>query len=124
MGMKPIAWYKKRKLSIMKRYAFDYRRKRDVADAATIELQTEDSLEVVEINQSSDTTVKLHSDATPVPGDRVILKLSSDGTARTTSFGSGFTGPNVSGAVNKIKVVEFVHDGDNFIAVSAAVQID
>ncbi len=57
-------------------------------------------------------------------GARILFVALSDGTARTTTFGTGFTSPTLAGVISKTKTIEFVYDGTTFKATSAGVQID
>lgn len=52
------------------------------------------------------------------------VKAKSDGTARSLTFGTGFTAPAVSGTISKTKVVSFIYNGTAFLPIAAAVQID
>ncbi len=95
-----------------------------LASAAAIELETSESKSVVTIDLEEDATLALSSDALPSPGDELILKVSSDATARDLTLGTGITAPVIAGVINKTKVQSFVYDGGNFIATGAPVQID
>ena len=57
-------------------------------------------------------------------GARIVFVGLSDTTARTTTFGTGFTSPTLAGVISKTKVIEFVYDGVTFKATSVGVQID
>lgn len=57
-------------------------------------------------------------------GAIVAVKAKSDGTARSLTFGTGFTAPAVAGTISKTKVVSFIYDGANLLPLGAAVQID
>jgi hypothetical protein len=57
-------------------------------------------------------------------GAIVTVKAKSDGTARSVTFGDGFTAPAVAGTISKTKVVSFIYDGASFLPMAAAVQID
>lgn len=111
----------------------DYRKQYDVstaselplASAATIEVDPVNDVEIVEIDLDTDATVNLASDSVRNPGQRVVFKVSSDGTARDLTFGTNFTGPVLEGVINKTKTQEFIWvTGSGFVAVGAPVQLD
>lgn len=89
-----------------------------------MELNVSESRTVVSISMAGNATLKLSADAKPSPGDEVVLKVGSDATARTLTFGDGFTAPALAGAINKTKVQALVYDGAAFVASAAPVQID
>lgn len=108
----------------MKKYAFDSSVLVPVASSPTISLKLNQTQSIVPINLESDATINLDEDSRPNPGDRAVIKASSDATARNLTFGTGFIAPVLAGVINKTKVQEFVYDGSAFIAVAAPVQID
>lgn len=57
-------------------------------------------------------------------GAIVTVKAKSDTTARSVTFGTGFTAPAIAGTISKTKVVSFIYDGSSFLPMGAAVQID
>jgi len=57
-------------------------------------------------------------------GDTVMVKASSGGTAKTVTFGTGFTSPTMAGTQNKSKAMTFMYDGSTFVPVAVAVQLD
>ena len=57
-------------------------------------------------------------------GARILVIALSDGTARTITFGAGFTSPTLAGVISKTKTMEFVYDGTSFKPTSVGVQID
>ena len=95
-----------------------------VTYGSTMSVAPDETREIVTIAMTGDGTLSLSADAKPTLGDELILKVSSDGTARTLAFGTGFTAPSVSGAINKTKVLSLVYDGSTYIATAAAVQIN
>jgi hypothetical protein len=95
-----------------------------VAYAATMEINPTESRTIATIDLTGAGTLDIGDEATPQVGDELILKVSSDGTARDLTLGTGITGPVLTGVINKTKVQTFVYDGSNFIATAAAVQID
>lgn len=111
----------------------DYRKQYDVstaselplASAATIEVDPVNDVEIVEIDLASNATINLAAASVRNPGQRVIFKISSDGTARDTTWGTNFTAPALAGVINKTKVQEFVWvTGSGFVGVGAPIQID
>lgn len=95
-----------------------------VASAATIALDVENSLQHTTIALEEAATINVTPAAGLEPGAILVLKVSSDGTARDLTLGTGITGPALSGVINKTKVVSFIYDGSNFVQMAAAVQID
>lgn len=57
-------------------------------------------------------------------GAIIHVKALSDGTARTVTFGTGFTSPALAGVISKTKVQSFIYDGTTFLPMGAALQID
>ncbi len=57
-------------------------------------------------------------------GDTVMVKASSGGTAKTVTFGTGFSGPTMAGTQNKSKATTFMFDGTSFVQVAVAVTLD
>ena len=95
-----------------------------IAYAAQMQASVTESKSVISIAMAGAGTLTLATDSQPVPGDEIILKVSSDATARDLTFGAGFTAPVLTGVINKTKVQRFVFDGSNFIATGAAFQIN
>lgn len=83
-----------------------------------------ESRSIISIAMTGAGTLSLSSDSKPVPGDEIILKVSSDATARDLTFGTGFQAPILTGVINKIKTQLFVYDGTKFIPTGAAIQIN
>ena len=98
--------------------------KQTLVYAGVIEINPSESVEIFELPLTGAATINIGATAKPTEGDRIILKASSDGTARDVTFGTGITAPVLAGVINKTKVQEFVYDGAGFVAVSAPVQID
>ena len=69
-------------------------------------------------------TLNLTLDQGVKAGSRILFIALSDGTARTTTFGTGFTSPTLAGVISKTKAIEFVYDGTTLKATSVGVQID
>lgn len=69
-------------------------------------------------------TVNLTLDQGIKAGARIVFIALSDTTARTVTFGTGFTSPTLAGVISKTKAIEFVYDGTTFKPTSAGVQID
>jgi hypothetical protein len=95
-----------------------------LAYAATMALVVSESRTIVSIDLTGAGTLDLDSKSTPSIGDELILKVSSDGTARDLTLGTGFTSPVLAGVISKTKVQHFVYDGSKFIPTAAAIQIN
>lgn len=68
-------------------------------------------------------TLNLTIDSETKIGTPIYLRVSSDGTARDLTPGTGMTGTVVAGVINKTKVATYVYDGSAFVHV-ATQQID
>lgn len=108
----------------MKRFKIGYAIALTIAFAAEMLANVSDSVNIITIDMTDAGTLALDAKSKPVVGDRVILKVSSDTTARSLTFGTGFKAPVLAGVISKTKVQEFVYDGSQFIATGAAVQIN
>lgn len=95
-----------------------------VTYAAIMEINPSESRTIVTTALTGAGTLNLGADAKPQIGDELILKVSSDATARDLTLGTGITGPVLAGTINKTKVQSFVYDGTAFIAAGALIQID
>lgn len=95
-----------------------------VADEGTVEINPTESREIISIELETAATLKLGGKAAPQVGDEIILKVTSDGTARDLTFGTGFVAPVLAGAGNKTKTITLVYDGGDYIATGASVQLD
>lgn len=94
------------------------------ASAAAIEINPTESRTIVKLDLDTNATLNIGAAAKSVPGDELIVKVSSDTTARSLTPGTGMTGAAISGVISKTKTQLFVYDGDSFIAVGASAQID
>lgn len=70
------------------------------------------------------TTVNLTIGANVPVGATLTLIAKSDTTARDVTPGTGFTGPVLAGVISKTKAQSYIYDGEKFIAMGAAVQLD
>lgn len=95
-----------------------------VAYSATMSVEVSDSRNIIAIAMTGNGTLNLAAASKPTLGDEIILKVSSDTTARDLTLGTGFTAPAITGVISKTKVQTFVYDGSSFIPKSAAVQIN
>lgn len=95
-----------------------------VAYAAVMSITVAESRTIIPIALTGAGTLNLSADSKAVPGDEIILKVSSDGTARDLTLGTGFTAPVIAGVISKTKVQHFVYDGSKFVPVAAAFQIN
>ncbi|RWX00920.1 hypothetical protein [Flavobacterium cerinum] len=92
--------------------------------AASMSANVTESRNVISIAMTGAGTLSLSGDAQPVIGDEIILKVTSDGTARDLTFSTGFTAPVLAGVISKTKVQTFVYDGASFIPTGSPVQIN
>jgi hypothetical protein len=95
------------------------------AYAAAITINPANTRTQVSLNLTGNTTLNIGVNAQRTPGDKLILVAKSDATARTVTFGTGFTAPALVGVISKTRVQEFIYDEAlGFIPSGAAVQID
>ena len=106
------------------KYLFGYSTALTIAYAAAMEAEVSDTRNIISIDLTGNGELSLAATSKPTLGDEIFLKVSSDGTARDLTFGSGFIAPTLAGVINKTKVLHLVYDGANFIAAGAAVQIN
>lgn len=95
-----------------------------IAYAASMTVNPTESKTIVTIALTGAGTLALGENAKPQVGDEMIVKASSDGTARDLTFGTGFTAPVLAGVINKTKTQTLIYDGTAFIAKGAPVQIN
>lgn len=69
-------------------------------------------------------TVNLTIDAKVQAGAEIHFKLTSDGTARTTTYGTGMTSLALAGVISKTLVQTFVYDGTTFLPKGPGFQIN
>lgn len=53
-------------------------------------------------------------------GAMLLMELLSDTTARTVTFGTGFTAPTLAGTISKTNSYMFVYDGTSYVPMGAA----
>lgn len=56
-------------------------------------------------------------------GAMIVVKSKTAAVEKTT-FGTGFTAPEMTGVAGKTKVASFIYDGSTFIQAGAEVQLD
>ncbi len=64
-------------------------------------------------------TINLTIDPQVTPGAILVMKLTSDGTARSVTFGTGLEGDALAGSADTTKYVSFIYDGSKFIPMSS-----
>ncbi len=69
-------------------------------------------------------TLNLAIDAQVNSGALLHVKVASDTTARTLTFGTGLTAPALAGTISKTKVQSFIYNGATFLPLGDALQID
>ncbi len=90
------------------------------ASAATIDIVVENQKTLVEVAQlgvAPTLTVVANSDVRK--GAELIIKLQSDGTARTATLSTGFIGAAIAGVISKTKYNYFIYNGTSFILISS-----
>jgi hypothetical protein len=81
-----------------------------------IDLGTIDTNKVLTVSGAANYSIK--------KGAMLFIKATSDGTARSLTPSTGFTGVALSGTASKIKVMQFIYDGAHFIECSTPIQIN
>jgi hypothetical protein len=99
--------------------------KLDVPAAASISIPIERVITIVDLGTlAADATLNLViGDDIPV-GALLTIKAKSDGTARTITLGTGLQGSAIAGVASKTKAASFIYDGEKFVAMAAAIQLD
>lgn len=93
--------------------------------AAAIAVTVKRQVTIIDLGElEADATLNATIGADVERGAMVTVKAKSDTTARSLTFGTGFTAPAITGTISKTKVVSLIFDGTNFIPMAAAVQID
>jgi hypothetical protein len=93
--------------------------------AATLALTIKQQVSIVNVGaMAADMTVNLTVDAQVTAGAILILKLTSDTTARAVTPGTGFTAPVVAGVISKTKYATYIYTGSTFVPVGLAVQVN
>lgn len=73
---------------------------------------------------STPTTLNLTIASHVQTGAIIHVTAKSDATARTVTFGTGFTSPTLTGTISKTKVKSFIYNGLTFLPMGAELQID
>lgn len=95
-----------------------------VAYASEVTLEVTQMLTIVTVAQMTGAlTLKASVDSQVSKGARLLVKLTSDATARTVTLSDGFTGTTIAGVISKTKYADFVYDGSKFIHIGTN-QID
>lgn len=98
----------------------------NLAASDTMEFATAAATTVYSVTLTDTCVIRPLASDYPRWGDVAIFRLSCGATAYDAAFGSGITGPTVTGVQNKTKIITFIYGGDDigWIAASAAVQIN
>jgi hypothetical protein len=100
-------------------YPFGRIDKQSVDFAAAIELDIRNQKTLVEVGtMSADCTLTANPAHDLEAGAELIVKLTSDATARAATLGTGFTGTSIAGTISKTKYAAFVYDGSKFVHLS------
>lgn len=91
--------------------------------AGTLALTITNQKTIVDVDLTGACTVNLTIDDEVIAGAELLIVASSDGTARTLTPGTGFTGVAVAGVISKTKSMKFEYNGSTFVYVSS-IQID
>gem|GEM_PF-2195019 len=83
--------------------------------AATIAAEVNNTMNIYTLAMTGIATLNLTIGAKTRVGSVLVLKLSSDATARDFTPGTGMTGTEVAGVVSKTKVATYVFDGTKFV---------
>jgi hypothetical protein len=89
------------------------------AKAAVISISVANTSTIVTVAQlDAAATINLDIDSETPAGSELTIITESDGTARTVTFGTGFTSKALSGTISKKNASLFVYNGSTFINVS------
>lgn len=96
------------------------------AFASTIAVSISNQLTIINpATLTGAVTINLTLDQGVKAGARILYIALSDGTARATTFGTGFQmAAGMAGVISKTKAIEFIYNGTAFYATSAGVQVD
>ena len=98
------------------RYPFGAADVQSKAYAATIAADVDNSETVIKVAQlTGAATINLTVSAELPVGARLTVELEADGTARTVTWGTGFTGVAYQVAISKKAAASFVFTGSTFI---------
>ena len=91
---------------------------------STIAIATLHPVTIVEQALATATPTINITSTDPHPGDRLILKLTADGTTRVVTFGTGFKSTGtISVTASSLFVVTFIYDGTNWVEASRTTAI-
>ena len=106
------------------RWPFGEAKKLAPAYAAELEVETNNSLVIIQPEQiTGPMEITLNAANDQLPGDRVIVITNTSGT-QAVSFAGDVTAPNITGVAGKTKVTELIFDGVEYKATGAPYQID
>ncbi len=104
------------------RYPFGAADVQSKAYAATIAADVTNSETIINVAQlTGAATLNLTVDAEVAVGARLTVKLEADGTARTVTWGTGFTAVAYQVAISKKATASFVFDGATFVSTGVIV---
>ena len=81
------------------------------------------SIDGVTVEATGNRTIDLTIDSAVKTGAMILVQVKTNAT-ETTTFGTGITGPVITGVAGKTKSQLFVYDGVAFVASGASVQLD
>lgn len=95
------------------------------AYAATLAVTIADQLTfLIPATLTGALTINLTIVSTVRKGAILVCQLTSDGTARTTTFGTGFTAPALAGVISKTLNQSFIYNGTTFVPMAGGFQIN
>lgn len=86
--------------------------------ASTIAASVNNSKTILSVAMTGNATLNLTIGAGTRVGSELYVKITSDGTARDLTPGTGMTGTAVAGVISKTKVATYVYDGTTFVHVA------
>ena len=101
------------------RYPFGKADEQSVTAAATMAATINNSETYITISTlSAAGTLNLTIGSGVRTGDKLYVRTTSDGTARTITFGTGFLAKALAGTISKSNLSTFIFDGTVFVNVS------
>lgn len=94
------------------------------AYAVALPIPVSNPMTIIKTSLTGAQTINLAISKDLPAGSIIQLQAGSDGTARATTFGTGFLAPVLAGVINKILVQTFIYDGVQFTPFGASLQIN
>jgi hypothetical protein len=94
-----------------------------LTSAATLAASVNNTLTIITVALGTAATLNLTIGEGTKVGSILVVRASSDGTARDLTPSTGMTGTAVAGVINKTKTATYIYNGSTFVHI-ATQQID